>query len=143
MILGQGKCSTFGGPNDFGVGISEGLSCIDPSDLMDWWFSRIFLANQPINTTGLARKLNPQAFYIAMRWGYGSFEGVQGEILPDFTRDQVRNAMFRLTANGNTVYAQAADWGPNTDTGRLVDCSPGVLSRLNLQTDQLVAVELV
>ena len=143
MNLGTGKCSTFGGPSDTGVGVAEGLSCIDPVDLSQWWFSRLFLPYQPPGTSGLARKLNPQAFYIAMRWGYGSFNGVQGEILPNVSRQQIRESLFLVSYGEQSVYAQAADWGPNTDTGRLVDCSPGVLAAIGATTDNEITVEVV
>ena len=33
----------------------------------------LFMPHQPPNTTGLARRLNPDKFYIAMRWDYDQF----------------------------------------------------------------------
>ncbi len=42
IFLGTGKCSTFGGGQDNGVGIHEGLAVVDQSDLADWYFSRLF-----------------------------------------------------------------------------------------------------
>jgi len=134
--LGTGKVSWFGGPADTGVGPQEALSAIDPADLNEWWFRRIFLsAGRYDNGKGLARNLDPNAYYCAMRFAYGSFAGVPGEILPGLTREQVRRGIFLVEANGKAVPAQAADWGPNTDTGRLIDCSPGLLKALGLTTD--------
>lgn len=142
--LGSGKCSSFGGPNDTGVGNQEGLSCIDNSDLQEWWFRRIFVEpDNWDNNKGLVRNLNPVAFYCAMRWGYGSFNGVQGEILQEFTRETIRRSLFIIEANAKKVYAQAADWGPNTDTGRLIDLSPGICHALGVSTDDKVSVSVL
>ena len=60
--------SVFGGPADEGVGPHEGLALIGPTDLGIWWYSCLFLPESPAGTTGLARRLNPRAFYLAMRW---------------------------------------------------------------------------
>jgi hypothetical protein len=145
MNLGTGKCSSFGGPNDMGVGPKEELSCIDLVDLSEWWFDRIFLASSEWDDSkGPARNLNPRTYYCAMRWGYGSFGGVQGEILPNLSREQIRWSLFRITAaSGASRIVQAADWGPNTDTGRLIDLSPQVLTDLKIQTNDPVTVELL
>lgn len=144
LPLGSGKCSSFGGPLDRGIGDTEGLSCIDNSDLDVWWFRRIFVSpGSWVNSKGLARNLDPNAFYCAMRWSYGSFGGVQGEILPGYTCDQIRGAVIAISANGNTVFAQPADWGPNTDTGRLIDLSPGILVKLGVETDSIVNVSAI
>jgi hypothetical protein len=137
MLLGNGKCSCFGGALDLGVGPDEGLALIEPHDLAEPFFARLF-GPQPPDTTGLARRLNPQSSYIAMRWACGG-----GDILPGLSREDVRRAIFKLSANGRSAMAQAADWGPAADTGRMVDCSPGILSLLGVQTDDLVTVEMV
>lgn len=143
-LIWTGKASTFGGPDDTGVGDAEGLSCIDVSDLGTWWFRRIFLTPASWdNSKGLARNLDPNALYCAMRWGYGSFGGVAGEIAVGLTRAQVRASLIKLSANGKVVFLQPADWGPNTDTGRLIDCSPAGLSLLNCQTDDTVTAEII
>jgi hypothetical protein len=39
--------------------------------------------------------------------------------------------------------AQPCDWGPNKDTGRLIDASKAVLEALELETDDIVEVILV
>ncbi len=139
-----GTCSTFGGPDDTGVGATEGLSCIDVSDLGSWWFRRIFLSPGSYNNAlGLARNLDPNAFYCAMRWNYGSFNGVAGEVGVGLTRAQIRASLIRLSANGKVVFLQPADWGPNPDTGRIIDCSPAGLAALNCQTDDTVTADLI
>jgi hypothetical protein len=134
MIVAIGKMSTFGGPYDTGVKPDEGLALVEPGDLDEWWFHRIFLSIQPTQTTGLARRLNPNAFYIAMRWGdYG------------INRDAARRGVFRVTNIGTnkSVYAQGADSGPAEWTNRIVDVSPGIADALNLETDDEVIVELI
>jgi hypothetical protein len=142
--LGSGKCSYFGGPNDTGVGSREGLSLIETPDLQEWFFRRIFLTQAQWNESlGLARNLNSNALYCAMRWAFGSFNGVAGEILTGYSREQVRRAIFIVTANGKSIFVQGADWGPNTDTGRIIDLSPGAVQALGVRTDDPVSVQAV
>lgn len=133
MIV-HGKMSTFGGPQDTGVGPDEGLALITENDLGEWWFARLFLAQQPDNTTGLARRLNPAAFYIAMRWA--SF---------GIGRVKSRRALFRLTnpAHDLMIFAQGADYGPAPWTNRVCDMAPGCARALGLSTDDLVEVEMI
>jgi hypothetical protein len=144
VALGAGKMSTFGGPADEGVGPHEGLALVGPTDLGLWWFSSLFLAEQPAGTTGLARRLNPRAFYVAMRWNYARYP-----------KDLLRGALVRLSspANGRHVFARPVDFGPGDgtvidgqatpDTGRIADLSPGAASALGLQTDDVVRCALV
>ena len=144
VFLGTGKMSVFGGPADEGVGPHEGLALIGPSDLGIWWYSCLFLPESPTGTTGLARRLNPRAFYLAMRWDYGRFP-----------KEVLRNAMVKVTnpANGLQVWARPVDFGPGDgsvidgqptqDTGRIADLSPGAATALGLQTDEEVRCELV
>lgn len=143
-MMWQGKCSSFGGPDDKGVGENEGLALIEPIDLSVWWFGRLFGENKG---TGLARQLNPNSFYLAMRFAYGKNPGTgkQGEILPGWSRAAIRAALFRVSSvnGGGSCYVQAADWGPDERTNRLVDLSPGILKMLKLKTDDEVMVDLV
>jgi hypothetical protein len=142
--LGRGKMSVFGGPADEGVGPHEGLALIGPADLGRWWFSSLFLSEQPAGTTGLARRLNPRAFYLAMRWDYARF-----------SKQALREGMVRVSnpANGEHVFARPVDFGPGdgtaidgratADTGRIADLSPGAATALGLQTDDEVVCEWV
>ncbi len=142
--LGSGRMSTFGGPADEGVGAHEGLALIGPSDLAFWWFAHLFLAQPPEGTTGLARRLNPRAYYLAMRWDYARFP-----------KELLRHTVVRLTnlASGASILARPVDFGPGDgtiidgaptpDTGRIADLSPGAATALGLQTDQVVGCELV
>src|SRR5262245_13874303 len=106
-----GKCSHFGGPDDMGVSPSEGLAFIyDVSDAPD-----LFLSYQPEGTTGLARRLNPEVYYIATRWNYD-----------EHPREMLLNevALVRSPKTGKAFEAAPADWGPHVDTGRVADISP-------------------
>lgn len=145
ISLGSGKCSYFGGAADTGVGAQEGLSLIEGTDLNEWWFRRLFVTGACIwdRSKGLARNLDPNALYCAMRWGYASFAGVQGEILQGYSREQIRRTIFIVSANGKNIYVQGSDWGPNTDTNRLIDLSPGGCKRLGVKTDDIVSVQAV
>ena len=144
VLLGTGKMSTFGGPADEGVGPHEGLALVGPTDLALWWFSCLFLTEQPQGTTGLARRLNPRAFYLAMRWDY--------EI---HSKEFLRESVVRVSnpANGRRIFARPVDFGPGDgteiderptpDTGRMADLSPGAAAALGLRTDDVVRCELV
>jgi len=144
IFLGSGKMSVFGGPADDGVGPAEGLALVGPADLGLWWWSYLFLPEQPAGTTGLARRLNPRAFYLAMRWDYAAYP-----------KQILRNTVVKLTnpANGLHVVARPVDFGPGDgsvidgqatqDTGRIADLSPGAATALGLQTDEVVRCELV
>jgi hypothetical protein len=144
VLLGTGRMSIFGGPADEGVGPHEGLALIGPTDLALWWFSCLFLAEQPPGTTGLARRLNPRAFYLAMRWDYATYP-----------KAMLRETVARVSnpANGRRIFARPVDFGPGDgsvidgestpDTGRIADLSPGAAAALGLRTDDLVRCELV
>jgi hypothetical protein len=127
----EGRCSSFGGPNDLGVGPSEGLALVDPSNF--GLFRDYFLPEQPSGTTGLARRLNPAAFYIACRWDYSITPKAYlvGSMATVSDRNMSRRAL-----------ARPVDWGPAIRTGRVADLSPGLLQFLGLQTDSDVIVTL-
>jgi hypothetical protein len=123
----RGKVSWFGGPDDFGVAPDEGLAFIyDVDDAPE-----LFLSKQPPGTTGLARRLDPETFYIATRWDY---DETPKSMLPDM------KVLVRAIKTGRTCVVTPADWGPHEDTGRIADCSPGVLDELAIETDDEVEV---
>src|SRR5258705_9805061 len=102
MIVKEGKMSTFGGPDDTGVTSSEGLALFDAADVAA--NPDLFLPAQPPDTTGVARRLNPQAKYLACRWDFS--------VTP-------KNFLKRITvkvsnpANGKSEDARPADFGPS------------------------------
>lgn len=134
--------SVFGGPDDNGVGPHEGLALVDPGDLKLWWFRRCFQEYQPSGTTGLARRLNVNAFYVACRWDYGQTP-----------RAILRYSLCKVSANGVARFAQPVDFGPGNgdiidakrtkNTGLVADLSPALAAALNLKTDDFVTVELI
>ena len=144
VLLGTGRMSIFGGPADEGVGPHEGLALVGPTDLALWWFSCLFLLEQPPGTTGLARRLNPRAYYLAMRWDYGAY-----------SKALLRETVVRLSnpTNGRKILARPVDFGPGDgaiidgkatpETGRISDLSPGAATALGLRTDDVVRCELL
>src|SRR5262245_64185911 len=103
-----GKCSWFGGPEDMGVAPNEGLAFITNVDQQP----SIFLPKQPPGTTGLARRLDPDTYYIACRWDYDEYPAYM--LLEN-------KALIRSTKTGRQYLAWPADWGPHVDTGRIAD----------------------
>ena len=142
MIAVKGKCSYFGGKDDTGVGEREGLALIENSDLDHWRYRHLFVsAVNWDNSKGLARNLNPNALYCAMRWSELGLD-----------RSAARNAMVKVSFGSAFVWCQPCDYGPGDgkpvdgqdtrDTGRVIDLSPGALSALGVKTDFEVGVEV-
>lgn len=123
----EGRCSWFGGPDDTGVTPSEGLAFIYQYNTAP----HLFLPSQPPDTTGLARRLNPEIFYVACRWDYNQ---TSKETL---ARPSVQAV---ASAGGKSFLAWPADWGPHGDTNRVADLSPGLMNALGLKTDDVVEV---
>ena len=130
MMLGEilrGTASWFGGPNDEGVTPDEGLAFIyDVDDKPE-----LFLLFQPEGTTGLARRLDPDVHYIAMRWDYDEIS--KADLLNTV-------CLVRAPATARAFWAAPADWGPNADTGRIADLSPGLMDDLGTETDDEVEI---
>jgi N-acetylmuramoyl-L-alanine amidase len=128
-LRAKGKVSWFGGPDDMGVSPSEGLAFIYDVDDKP----QIFLDEQPSGTSGLARRLDPETYYIAMRWDYNQFSK---DVLASDAM-----AIVRAPTTGKVFLAHPADWGPHTDTGRVADISPGLMDALGVDTDDEVEVK--
>jgi N-acetylmuramoyl-L-alanine amidase len=125
-----GKCSWFGGPDDTGVAPDEGLAFIYELDDAP----HLFLPEQPPGTTGLARRLDPEKFYIACRWDY---EQTSKEELLEL------RVVVRAPKTGKQFIAEPADWGPHEEkTGRVADLSPGLMAALGITTDDEVEVSI-
>lgn len=124
-----GPVSWFGGPDDFGVQPDEGLAFIFTVETAP----HLFLAAQPEGTSGLARRLNPNVPYIAMRWDYDEFP-------KDMLASMQHVALVRAPKTNRQFVAWPADWGPHADTGRVADISEGLMEYLGIQTDDEVEV---
>jgi len=127
----EGKMSVFGGPHDTGVTKSEGLALFDHNDVQH--YPELFLKEQPHGTTGVARRLNPDAYYLACRWDYSVT-----------SRNHLRSIKVKVTnpKTGESLMAQPCDWGPNHNTGRIADLSPGLAKALDLDTNDICRVEI-
>jgi hypothetical protein len=122
-----GAASVFGGPDDTGVAPDEGLALYSSVDQA----AQLFLPYQPEGTSGLARRLNPYIHYVACRWNY--------DITPKAMLQEAM-ALVRVPSTGLQMSAFPADWGPNQNTGRVADLSPGLMTQLGIETDDDVEV---
>jgi hypothetical protein len=132
-ITFNGKMSTFGGPTDPDVKPDEGLALFDPPDVAN--NPDLFLPQQPPGTTGLAKRLNPDARYLACRWTYS--------VTPkSFLKAKTTQVKVTNSANNKSAMARPADWGPADFTERVADLSPGLATELGLDTNQFCRVEV-
>jgi N-acetylmuramoyl-L-alanine amidase len=133
----SGRVSWFGGPDDQGVTASEDLAFWEEYSQVAKP-DELFLREQPPGTTGLARRLDGNSYYIACRWDYDVYPKshlASGDHL----------ALVRAPKTGRQFLARPCDWGPagpesDHDTGRVADVSPGLLSALGITTDDTVEV---
>jgi hypothetical protein len=125
----EGKCSWFGGPDDTGVAPDEGLAFIYEIEQAP----HLFLDEQPPGTTGLARRLNPNEYYVACRWDY--------DVTPkSMLADQTIQALVIADGGAKQLRAWPADWGPHEDTDRAADISTGLMEALGIATDDEIEV---
>lgn len=124
-----GKMSTFGGPRDTGVSSNEGLALYsDALQMVKYLGGDWVLTAAQAGAHGLARRLNPAKPYLACRW-------------PTDRYAFLRTATIWVeNASGKKVAARAVDWGPNVNTSRAADLSPGLATALGLNTDDYCAV---
>jgi hypothetical protein len=122
--VNSGKCSWFGGPNDSGMAEQEPLAFIfEVSQAPD-----LFLEGA---TEALGRALDPEEYYIAMRWDYDEIS--KEDLLKTI-------CLVRAPDTSRSFWARPADWGPHEDTDRVADISPGLMDALGIETDDEVEV---
>lgn len=131
MISFQGKISVFGGAADQGMANDSGLALYEPheADLRPDLFDKP-LASEPLQATW--KRLRISSFYCAFRFEH------------DLPRWRLQETPVRILnpKNKKVVMAWACDWGPHPDTGRVLDVSPAVAAALEIDTDDLVGVEI-
>lgn len=120
----SGKCSWFGGSNDTGVSVTEGLALYN--DIEDNPNLFIFKYGK-----ALARSLNPKTYYCACRWDY--------DITP---KDLLRKCLLQISFKDKKVICSPVDWGPAESTNRIVDMSFGAMTALGCQTEDVVQIML-
>jgi hypothetical protein len=134
----EGTCSWFGGPADQGVAWDEDLAWWwDWEQIVDAGATELFLPEQPPDTSGLARRLDPFQSYVACRWDYS--------VTPkSMLADQRLKASVYAPKTGRIFPASPVDWGPHEEkTGRAADLSPGLMKALfgtHHATDEVVEV---
>lgn len=89
----------------------------------------LFLPRTQDMGEGTSQRLRTDAYYLALPIPPGSA------------------ARFRLSGSpwlvinpktGQSVLCSLVDWGPNPNTGRVCDLSPGAMRALRLETDEIV-----
>lgn len=119
----RGRVSHFGGPNDTGVSSTETGAVSG---------ERLRSLNNPVNASAATIASRPADFYfIAMRWDYTP----HGRSFWQNARVVVKNP-----ANGRKVVLRVVDWGPNTNTRRVLDISPQAIKDLGATTDDNLLV---
>lgn len=148
LVVGKGKCSSFGGKDDNGDRMNglanitsyENAACLCQRfpNLFEWSTLRHFMADlkncNPFDFEpfGLSAFLNPNAFYCAL----------PHNLKPWFTNNDLITLKI-MNANKINLYAlnvPVIDRGPASFTNRIIDLSPGLMSYLELETDDEVSL---
>jgi hypothetical protein len=129
VLRESGKCSWFGGPEDEGVAPDEGLAFIYEYQTAPY----LFLPQQPPGTTGLARRLDPEVNYFALRFDYAVYP-------KEMLASGHYMAVIMAPSTGRQYRAWPADWGPNEATGRICDISQGLMTTLGIETDDDIEI---
>lgn len=126
METTRGLVSWFGGPADTGMSETEPLAFLFAVETAP----HLFLDGA---TDALGRNLDPNVPYIAMRFDYDKYP-----------KDQLASmalvALVTAPKTGRSFMAWPSDWGPNENTGRVADISPGLMNYLGIETDDEVIV---
>lgn len=122
----SGKVSWFGGPNDTGVSQNETGTLTG---------ERLRSLNNPLRPTDAVLASNKASYYyIAMRWDYSPRGKAEW---------RNRRMVVVNPRTGARVVVRPVDWGPNVNTGRVMDLSPQVMDDLGLTTDETALVAFV
>lgn len=136
LVVISGRISTFGGFEDNDLLPHEGLAIWERGELRrDPRRAAEFMApGWTTSPLGLARNLNPAAFYVAARWNYhhtprAHLQRTYATLKAVHHQDGNPELYMLQTRRVNVV-----DWGPNIHTGRALDLSPGLADFLGLKT---------
>lgn len=128
-ILFSGKMAIFGGPNDSGMKLTEGLSLYEHHEADKR--SDLFNPRSSDLSIGTSKRLKENALYFACRFPL--------KIIPRSALQRTR-WIFHNPANGKKASLWLVDYGPNLRTGRMFDVSVYAADRLGLKTDDVVEV---
>jgi hypothetical protein len=130
LFHAKGKCSYFGGPGDTtGMDADEPLAFIYTVGEVP----HLFMPTSDLDDEALGQELNPYVHYLACRWDYSVTS-------KEMLKKSGEVALVTATKTGRSLTAIPADWGPHSDTGRVADLSPGLMSDLGIETDDEVTV---
>lgn len=123
-----GTASFFGGPDDDDRGNLENL--VLP-----------IIYAKPWAVT--AARLDTSTPYCAMRWN--EWENFRRPERPEqfYSRGLVAQRSVIVMANGRAVAVTPIDYGPNKDTGKLIDLSPSVGRTLGIKSGDRVELALI
>lgn len=138
-----GKCSKFGGAEDKGMSKDSGLALYEPweADLRpDIFFPEdskwldthpVWVDKYPHQRQPTWARLRTSFYFLALRYDRKT------------PREILQNTPIRVMnpKTGEWAISFLVDWGPHEDTGRLVDCSDGLMKRLAAQTDDMLDVK--
>lgn len=126
----HGRMSTFGGPRDRGMSPTEGLALFtSETEMQRHGLGGYLLSSGEAGASGLGRRLITSKFYLACRWSTHDYP---------LLRDAVAHVANPKT--DKIELARPMDWGPNANTGRVADLSPGLAAALGLDTDDQCTV---
>ena len=147
-----GTWSYFGGPEDLnaireiqGYAGGTGLAAIDDARFLPDGY--ILPLNDPrvleakaraasrgyTNGIKLIGRLNPESFYIAMRWPI-PYQNI---------RNGKARGLVTNTRTGKSIEVAIVDWGPSVKTGKDADLSLGIIAALELQAKDRISFAYV
>ena len=133
VVSMTGKMSTFGGFGDTGMARDEDLAWIE-NEAQARGYPGYF--NPPNGDEGFGWRLKKDDVpYIACRWDY--------RITPkSYLAKPTTLITVTNPKTGQSIQARPIDWGPHDDTNRVADLSPFVATKLKLNTDDIVKVDI-
>jgi WD40 repeat protein len=127
----KGRLGTFGGPDDPKLNADEELALVRSWLEVDRLaMKQLFLSSADHTAPPKARQLDPQQYYIAMRWDYKS---------TPVAWLQSHTVKVMNLRTGVEKEARPVDFGPGLSTGLLMHISPALAKDLGLNEDDEAA----